>query len=90
MRRSGTISPSNLQIILQKIKRFFQLDINLFYHDGAGNNLSAVYKVANDNGLKHTTCLEYGARLDIHNSNLQLLDQPDFSNIPKTPLDYRN
>ena len=26
----------------------------------------------------------------IHDSNLQLLNQPDFSNIPKTPLDYRN
>eukprot|EP00957_Ditylum_brightwellii_P007740 585496-Ditylum_brightwellii.AAC.1 len=28
--------------------------------------------------------------MDVHDSNLQLLDQPDFLNIPKTPLDLRN
>ena len=38
----------------------------------------------------HTIRLEDGARLDTHDSTLQLLEYPDFSNIPKTPLDYRN
>eukprot|EP00957_Ditylum_brightwellii_P008398 635975-Ditylum_brightwellii.AAC.1 len=28
--------------------------------------------------------------MDVHDSNLQLLDQPDFSNIPKKPIDFRN
>ena len=64
--------------------------MNLFYRNGAGDNISAVYEGGIANGLKHTIRLEDGARLDTNDSNLQLLDQPYFSNIPKTPLDYRN
>ena len=64
--------------------------MDLFYRDGAGKNISAVYEGDSANVLKHTIHLEESARLDTNDSNLQLLDQPDFSNIPKTPLDYRN
>ena len=64
--------------------------MDLFYCDGAGKNISAVYEGYSANVLKQTIRLEDSARLDTNDSNLQLLDQPDFSNIPKTPLDYRN
>ena len=71
-------------------KEDFQLDMELFNRGGAGNNISAVYEGASANGLKHKIRLEGGARLDTTDSNLQLIYQPDLSNIPKTPLDYRN
>ena len=61
-----------------KKKEDFQLGMETFYRDRAGNNISAVYEGASANGLKHTTRLEDGVRLDTNNSNLQLLDQPDF------------
>ena len=68
----------------------FQLGMELIYHDGQGKNLPVVYKGANADGLLHTARLEDGSKITVHNSNLQLLDQPDFSNLPKTPLDYQN
>ena len=71
-------------------KEDLQLGMDLFYRDRDGNNISAVYDGASANGLKHTIRLDDRARLDTNDMNLQLLDQPDFSNIPKTPLDYRN
>ena len=64
--------------------------MDLFYRDRAGNNISAVYEEASANSLKHTIRLEDGDRLDTNDSNLHLLDQTYFSNIPKTPLDYIN
>ena len=64
--------------------------MDLSYRDGTSKNATAVYEGASVNGLMHTIRLEEGARLDTHDSTLQLLEQPDFSNIPKTPLDYRN
>ena len=64
--------------------------MDLLYCDGAGNYISAVYEGASANGLKHTLLLVDGVRLDTNDRNLQLLNQPDFSNIPKTPLDYKN
>ena len=71
-------------------KEYFQLGMELFYRNGYGNNISAVYKGASANSLKHTVRLEDGTRLDTNDSNLHLLDQTDFSNIPKTPLDHIN
>ena len=38
--------------------------MNLFYRDGAGDNISAVYEGDIANGLKHKIRLEDGARLD--------------------------
>ena len=71
-------------------KEDFQLGMDLSYRDRAGKNISAVYEGAIANGINHTIHLEDGARLDTNDSNLQLLDLPDFSNIPKIPLDYRH
>ena len=49
-----------------------------------------VYEGASADGLLHTIRLEDNTKLSVYDSNLQLLDQPNFSNIPNTPLDYRN
>ncbi|KAL7532041.1 hypothetical protein ACHAXR_004390 [Thalassiosira sp. AJA248-18] len=68
----------------------FKLGMDLVYRDGKGNNVTAVYEGASADGLTHTVHLENGTRVDVHDSNLQLLDQPDFANMPRTPLDYRN
>ena len=68
----------------------FKLGMDLVYRDGKGNNATVVYEGASSDTLTHTVRLENGTRIDVHDSNLQLLDQPDFSNIPTTPLDYRN
>ena len=62
----------------------------IVYHDGKGNNIAVVCEVDSSNGLLHTISLEDGTKLDVHGSNLQLLNQPDFSKIPKTLLDYLN
>ena len=64
--------------------------MDLFYRDRSGNNISTVYKEASDNGIRQIIRLKDGAILDTSYRNLQLFDQTDFSNIPKTPLDYRN
>ena len=34
----------------------------------------------------HKVCTKDGSKFVVHNSNFQLLNQPDFANIPKTPL----
>ena len=60
------------------------------YRNGQGKNIPVVYKEACADGLLHTSRLEDGRKLTVQDSNLQLLDQPDFSNMPKTPLDNRN
>ena len=64
--------------------------MDLLYHYGQGNNVTVFYEGASANGLLHTIRLEDGTKLDVHDSNLQLLNQPYFSKIPKNPLDYRN
>ena len=64
--------------------------MDLAHRDGKGNNDAVVYEGASADGLTHTIRLANGTELAVHDSNLQLLDQPDFSNIPKTPLEYRN
>ena len=68
----------------------FKLGMDLVYRDGKGSNLPAVYEGATADGLTHTIRLQNGSRIDVHDSNLQLIDQPDFANIPRTPLEYRN
>ena len=52
--------------------------------------MAVIYKEASDDSMTHTLRLEDGSKLQIHDINLQLIDQNDFSNFPKTPLDYRN
>ena len=70
--------------------RDFHLGMDLTYRDGKGKIAALVCKGASAYILKHTICLEDGSKLQIHNSNLQLIYQPDFSNLPKTPLDHSN
>ena len=60
------------------------------YCDIMGKIVAVVYKGSNDDSLTHTIRLEDGSKLQIHDSNLQLIDQTYFSNLPKTTLDYRN
>ena len=61
--------------------------MDLVYCNEKGNNEAVVYEGASTNGLIHTIRLANGTKLAVHDSNLQLLDQPNFSNIPKTPLE---
>ena len=49
-----------------------------------------VYEGASPDGLSHTVRKEDGTRLIVHDSNLRLKLQPDLSNIPSTPLAFRN
>ena len=67
----------------------FKLCMDLVYHDGKGNNTALVYEGAISNSPTYTIRWEDGTKLYVHDRNLQLLNQPYFSNIPKTPLDYR-
>ena len=64
--------------------------MDLKYCDGKGNSVAGVYEGASSDILTHKIRLEDGSKLHIHDINLQLIDQPDFSNFPKTPMDYRN
>ena len=52
--------------------------MDLSYRNGTGKHVTAFYEGASANGLIETIRLEDGARLNTHDSNLQLLDQPDF------------
>ena len=54
-------------------KEYFQFGMDIFYCNGAGNNISAVYEGDSSNGIKNTILLEGGARLHTNASNLQLL-----------------
>ena len=64
--------------------------MNLVYLEGHGNNVPVVYEGASTYGITHTIRLTGGSKIAVHDSNLKLLNQPDFSNIPKIPLDYIN
>ena len=64
--------------------------MDLMYRNGQGKNLPVVYERSSADGLLHTARLEDGTKLTVHDSNLQILDQPYFSNMLKTPFDYRN
>ena len=68
----------------------FKLGMDLMYRDLQGNNTPVVYEGANADGFLHTDCFEDGAKLTVHDSNLEIIDQPDLSNMHKTPLDYIN
>ena len=64
----------------------FKIGMNLVYYDGHGNNVPVVYEGVITGGLTHTIRLSDGSKIAVHDSNLQLLDEPDFSNIPKTNI----
>ena len=64
--------------------------MDIMYRNVQGKNLPVIYEGASADGLLHTARLEDGTKLTVRDSNLQLLDQPNFLNMSKTPLDYRN
>ena len=64
--------------------------MNLLYFCGNKENETVVYKGASADGLLHTISLKDNTKLSVYDRNPQLLDQPSFSNMLNTPLDYRN
>ena len=64
--------------------------MNLLYCCSNKESEIVVYKGASADSLLHAIRLENNTKLSVYDSNLQLLDQPNFSNMPNTPLDYRN
>ena len=64
--------------------------MELTYNDGQGTSRVVVYKGASTDSKSHTVRTADGSKFVVHDSNLQLLKQPDFANLPNTPLDYRN
>ena len=52
--------------------------MNLMYNSGQGKNIPVVYEGANANVFIHTARFKDGAKLNVHNCNLQLLYQPYF------------
>ena len=62
--------------------------MKLFHKQKEGKGTAVVYKGASSDGLSHTVRRKDGSKIVVHDINLQLLKQPDFINIPKTPLDY--
>ena len=52
--------------------------MNLLYFCGNEESETVVYERASADGLLHTIRLEYNTKLSVYDSNLQLLDQPDF------------
>ena len=68
----------------------FELGMNLVYRYGKGGNEAVVYEGESAYGLVHKIRWKYGSKRMVHDSNLRLLDQPELSNLPSMPLDYRN
>ena len=64
--------------------------MNLIYQSVQGNNIPVVYKGSIAGVFLHASRFEDGAKLTAHDSNLQLLDQRNFLNMPKTQFEYRN
>ena len=64
--------------------------MNLLYCCGNEENITVVHDGASADGLLHTIRLKDNTKVSFYDINLQLLDQPSFSNMPNTPLDYRN
>ena len=64
--------------------------MNLLYCCGNKESETVFYEGDRAYDLSQTIRLEDNTKLSVYDRNLQLLDQPNFSNIPNTPLDYRN
>jgi hypothetical protein len=67
----------------------FVLGQDILYTDGEGNQERVVYKGATPDGQWHTLQLSDASKLVTPGSHLHFLKQPNFTNIPSTPLDYR-
>ena len=68
----------------------FTLGQDVLYTDGSGSQLRMVYEGATSDGLWHTLHRDDGSKVMTPRSHVCFLEQPDFSNILSTPLDYRN
>ena len=53
------------------------------YHNGKGNIVTVVYDGTSANRPLHNIRLEDSTKLDVHDSNLQLLGQLDFQTFLK-------
>ena len=64
--------------------------MELTYTDVKGKSRAVAYKGSSADGKSHTVRTKDGSKFVVHDSNLQLINQPDFANIPKTPINYIN
>ena len=64
--------------------------MNLLYCCGNEEKETVVYEGASADGLLYTIRLKYNTKISVYDSNLQLLYQPSFSNIPNNALNYKN
>ena len=64
--------------------------MNLLYCCDKKEDDTVVYEGASEDGLLRTIRLKDNTKLSVYDINLQLLDHPNFSNMPNTPLEYRN
>ena len=69
---------------------YFELGMNLVYKYGQGGNEAVVYEGSSADGLVQMIRNKDGSKIMVHDGNLSLLYQPDLSNIPSVPLNYRN
>ena len=70
--------------------QFFELVVSLSYYDGKGMAETVLYKVASSDSMSHIIRRHDGTRLTVHDLYLCLKLHPDLSNIPSTPLAFRN
>jgi hypothetical protein len=68
--------------------RNFSLGQDVLFLDGEGVQEQMVYKGATPDGQWQTLQKRDGSKDVTLGSYVRLLDQPSFSNIPSTPLDY--
>ena len=61
----------------------FQLGMNMLYCCGNKESETVVYEGASADGLLHTIRLKDNTKLIFYDSNLQLLYQPNFLNMPR-------
>jgi hypothetical protein len=69
-------------------KSDFELGQDVLYTNGAGNQERVVYEGATPDGLWQTLCRQDSSKIVTPSSNICFLDQPNFLNIPSTPLEY--
>ena len=67
----------------------FEVGMDLLYKDGKGSNQPVVYEGAESNGLFHRVRLQDGSSVTVDASHLQMIHQPDLTNVPSTPFDYQ-
>ena len=66
----------------------FVLGQDVLYTDDVGNQERVVYEGATPDGQWHTLRKKDTSKIVTPSSNVKFLEQPDFGNLPSTPLDY--